>query len=321
MGTPVAQQERGARLWARRAAWALRPTRSGSRTTSSACNRRVSKARRSRRLGLHAMNACLRASRPSRGSAKNSRPVSPAACPDSGRQNPAKRTTGQSRSRQFKCSGYQASRRMMLLAGRHAVHWPDRPGTLVQDRGCAGTEPGAAPGESRREGKQDAHRAVLRPYPHLTYQILTKRPENMAGRLPADWGDGWTNVWLGVSVEGTVYMDRLDILAGTPAAVRFVSYEPALTPVNFTPWLTVRAIDWLIVGGENGKDARPFDLAWASEVLEQCSRAGVAVFVKQLGDNATMDGVRYRAGRKGKDQALWPVELRVRQWPHIEAGR
>lgn len=78
---------------------------------------------------------------------------------------------------------------------------------------------------------------VIRRTPHLTYQILTKRPERIAAHLPSDWGSGWPNVWLGVSAENQEYADeRIPLLLQTPAAVRFVSYEPALGPVSFGQW-------------------------------------------------------------------------------------
>jgi len=73
---------------------------------------------------------------------------------------------------------------------------------------------------------------MIRATPHLTYQILTKRPKLIPERLPADWGDGYPNVWLGVSVESRDWVGRLDDLARIPATVRFVSYEPALGPLE-----------------------------------------------------------------------------------------
>ena len=144
------------------------------------------------------------------------------------------------------------------------------------------------------------------------------------------------NVWLGVSVEDQATADeRIPALLRLPAAVRWVSYEPALGPVSFTRVVrnfrdgtrsttidTLRpdfgnALDWIVVGGESGPGARPFDIAWARQTIEQCARAGVPVFMKQLGSNAKAGQAgRYpTADTKGGDMSEWPAELRVRQYP------
>jgi len=217
--------------------------------------------------------------------------------------------------------------------------------------------------------------------PHITFQVLTKRadrmkdwtsrmadlsgrwmamalsnlPINYPRREPLQLPVGWPlpNVWLGVSVEDQATADaRIPLLLQTPAAVRFVSYEPALGPVDFQRWVTgsrnihvcmdvtgairnksfshltgddgrtltraeaeaqLRALeasgvkvipagdctdfdpqkgcrghrnahlDWIIVGGESGPGARPFDVEWARSTVRQCRAAGVPVFCKQLG--------------------------------------
>lgn len=134
-----------------------------------------------------------------------------------------------------------------------------------------------------------------------TFQVLTKRPENMRQFMErwAFYHEGPPpNVWLGVSVEDQKTADeRIPILLRTPAAVRFVSYEPALGPVNFhavpkpqwrpwtssVTWSALGDLDWLIVGGESGPGARPCDVAWIRSAVEQCRAAGVPVFVKQVG--------------------------------------
>ena len=169
------------------------------------------------------------------------------------------------------------------------------------------------------------------------------------------------NVWLGVSVENQATADeRVPLLLQTPAAVRFVSYEPALGPVDFEPWLwptrecaggffcDERSLDWIIVGGESGPGARPFDVQWARSVVQQCDEAGVHCFVKQLGAKP-LDWTRNdlygnvdqpRCGcreaacahalpasppwlrltdPKGGDWQEWPEDLRVRQFPEAHA--
>jgi protein gp37 len=162
---------------------------------------------------------------------------------------------------------------------------------------------------------------VVRATPHLTYQILTKRPELIADRLPEDWGDGYSNVWLGVSVENSRFTWRARALVGVPAAIRFVSAEPLLGSLfsdarNREP-LDLDGIDWLIVGGESGPHARPMELEWAHELAAACEVAGTAFFVKQLG---TVTG-RALGGTdwKGGDVAAFPRDLRRREMPRPKA--
>lgn len=97
------------------------------------------------------------------------------------------------------------------------------------------------------------------------------------------------NVWLGVSVEDQASADaRIPDLLATPAAIRFVSYEPALGPVDFRAWLG--DLDWIICGGESGPKARPMHPDWARSARDQCSAAGVPFFFKQWGEWATSPG-------------------------------
>lgn len=166
------------------------------------------------------------------------------------------------------------------------------------------------------------------------------------------------NVRLGVSVEDQATADeRIPLLLETPAAVRFVSAEPLLGAVTLFEWDPVEetawgpavlqfphcspggpwgppeygcdyapGLDWVIVGGESGSQARPCDIAWVRSIVQQCKGAKVPVFVKQLGAKPTFnaiadrppgDGVYCRMMRhsKGGDPAEWPEDLRVRQFP------
>jgi len=141
--------------------------------------------------------------------------------------------------------------------------------------------------ESADEWRGDAWN-IIRRTPHLTYQILTKRPENIYDRLPDDWGIGWPNVWLGVSVENSDYLWRAHDLSGVMAAVRFVSYEPALGPVDFSPYFP--AIQWVISGGESGYHPRPAKQEWFEAVRDQCANAGVSYFHKQNGGSKRIAG-------------------------------
>ena len=97
-------------------------------------------------------------------------------------------------------------------------------------------------------------------------------------RLPTDWGQGYPNVWLGVSVENPKFTWRIDILRDIPAPVRFLSVEPLLAPL---PALNLRGIDWVIVGGESGPGYRPMPHEWVRPIYEQCQREQVAFFFKQ----------------------------------------
>lgn len=147
---------------------------------------------------------------------------------------------------------------------------------------------------------------IVRQSPHLTFQILTKRPERIAAQLPADWGAGWPNVWLGVSVENQRFVHRIETLSRIPAAKRFVSAEPLLGALDLLrlrpgPDTLLETIDWLIVGGESGPDPRPMNLEWARYLRDQCAEVGVPFFFKQIGgwpdkrdkDKALLDGVRH----------------------------
>lgn len=144
--------------------------------------------------------------------------------------------------------------------------------------------------------------------PNLDWLLLTKRPQNIAKMLPPSWGNGWPNVWLGTTVENQDEADRrIPHLLAVPAAVRFLSCEPLLGPVNLTkidgaaidpkaagikldaltggrksatPW----HINWVICGGESGPKARPMHLEWARSLRDQCQAAGVPFFFKQWGE-------------------------------------
>lgn len=131
---------------------------------------------------------------------------------------------------------------------------------------------------------------IIRRTPHLTYQILTKRPENIAYRLPKDWGQGWSNVWLGVSVESPTYFWRIVELSEIFASVKFVSYEPALEFVDFVPAFIDLGIDWIISGGESGYRPRIASLDWFRQVRDDCRRYGIPFFLKQLGGSRKING-------------------------------
>ncbi|MGC8541345.1 MAG: DUF5131 family protein [Phycisphaerae bacterium] len=127
---------------------------------------------------------------------------------------------------------------------------------------------------------------VIRETPSLHWQILTKRPENIEKLLPADWP--LQNVWLGTSIESMDYAWRADALRKIPAAVRFISYEPALGPLD---GLDLTGIDWVICGGESGNGFRPMDMDWARNMRDKCKAAGVSFFFKQSSHRFTERGI------------------------------
>ncbi len=136
---------------------------------------------------------------------------------------------------------------------------------------------------------------IVKDNPLLIFQILTKRHERMAECLPPDWGSGYENVWLGVTVENNKYVHRADVLRSVPARIKFISAEPLLGPM---PDLDLTGIHWLISGGESGPDYRPMDPAWAIELRDMCKRAGTAFFHKQgasfaAGQDPYLDGKKY----------------------------
>lgn len=130
---------------------------------------------------------------------------------------------------------------------------------------------------------------VVRQCDRLHFQMLTKRPENIGQFLPEDWGHGYSNVWLGTSIEDMRVAWRADELRRIPAIVRFISYEPALGPLN---GLDLRGIDWVIYGGESGPGYRPEDKNWARSMRDKCREDGVAFFHKQSAAGRTESGVK-----------------------------
>jgi protein gp37 len=166
----------------------------------------------------------------------------------------------------------------------------------------------------------------MRATPRHQFQVLTKRPERMQ-KLLRDWTNRhavlmvemrdfcvqWPplNVWLGTSVEDQKRADeRIPYLQATPAAVRFLSVEPLLEPVDLG---TLEGIHWVIVGGESGHRARACKEEWVRSVVEQCRSAGVPCFTKQMGsDWAHTHGAKHS---KGGDIDEWPEDLQVREYP------
>src|SRR5262245_24108362 len=190
--------------------------------------------------------------------------------------------------------------------------------------------------------------------PYLDWLLLTKRPENVLRLAPDFWvyisgviGGLPKNVWVGTTVEHQEWADRrIPELVKFPAAVRFLSVEALLGPIDLR--LTVKFLGgseavkdiasdlhWVIVGGESGPNARPTQREWLDDLIRQCGVAGVSIFVKQLGAafSDPENGVAGRALKvpaeaaplisrrlddpKGGNPDEWPAGLGIRQFPRL----
>jgi len=144
--------------------------------------------------------------------------------------------------------------------------------------------------------------------PWLDWLLLTKRTGRITRCLPDDWGEGYPNVWLGTSIEDMRVAFRADHLRAIPAHIRFVSYEPALGPLDD---LDLTGIHWLIYGGESGPGYRAEGTehdhqAWARAMRYRCNRAGTTFFFKQSAAPRTetgteLDGETVRAYPRGRE--------------------
>jgi len=128
--------------------------------------------------------------------------------------------------------------------------------------------------------------------PNLDWLLLTKRPQHILSMTP--WGDDWPrNIWIGTSIENQKLAElRLPYLLAVPAAIRFLSCEPLLGPLDLRSWFNRRSynpIDWVITGGGSGPYSRPMHPDWAVGLLRQCQRAKVPFHFKQWGHWAPAD--------------------------------
>lgn len=173
---------------------------------------------------------------------------------------------------------------------------------------------------------------LIKVTPHLDWLLLTKRPEYAVTWWGRQTGQAWpANAWIGTSVEDQAAADeRIPHLLKLPARVRFLSMEPLLGAVDVSPWLRRRVVmahetltdrmvadgwshpdgqgdhqglQWVIVGGESGRHARPMHPDWARSLRDQCTAAGVAFFMKQMDAHA------------GADKTAIPADLMIRELP------
>jgi protein gp37 len=168
--------------------------------------------------------------------------------------------------------------------------------------------------------KRAALWSVIASTQNLTWQLLTKRPENIRAMVPARWlSFSPRNVWYGTTAETQEWLDkRAPILLDVPAAAHFLSVEPQLECVSLRGFRP----SWCITGGESGPHARPYNIAWARSLIRECRANGyTAPFVKQMGDRP-FDGdaaCGFKA-HHGADPSEWPEDLRVQEWPLMTAG-
>lgn len=149
-----------------------------------------------------------------------------------------------------------------------------------------------------------------------TYQVLTKRSERMRDLLNSklQFAVHSPHIWWGVSVEDRKHgLPRITHLRETNVPVRIVSIEPLLEDIGT---INLAGISWVIVGGESGTRARPFDVAWARSIIRQCRDRRIACFLKQFGHCPEENGVPLKLkSSKGGDWDEWPKDLRVREYP------
>lgn len=135
------------------------------------------------------------------------------------------------------------------------------------------------------------------------------------------------NVWLGVSVENQDQLRRVDVLKHTPAALRFISFEPLLEDLGA---VILDRVSWAIIGGESGSNCRPCHLYWIRRLIKECRRQNVACFVKQWGgkpleylaaeQSLSSKGKDWKvvlSDRKGGNPEEWPSDIRIREFPEV----
>ena len=159
--------------------------------------------------------------------------------------------------------------------------------------------------------------------PQHVYWLFTKRAERMNGVLSRYHSSNGvvpfplSNLMPIVSIEDQeTAFERLPWLVDTPAVARGVSIEPMLGPVDLEPW--IGKLDWVTVGGESGKRARPFELPWAWDVRDLCAEYGVPFYMKQMGQNCP--GWTFK-NKHGANPDEWPTGLRIRQMPRMLTER
>jgi len=167
---------------------------------------------------------------------------------------------------------------------------------------------------------------IIQKTPQHTWLILTKRPERIKDCLPPDWGNGYPNVWLGVSVENNDAFHRIEKLSKIPAKLRFVSAEPLLETVDFTKEIDgkrpIDKFEWIIIGGESGNDTGKYRYRecrerWILDTLKPLYDLGKYIFVKQVGTFVAKNDPKQirKQDKHGGKKHLWNEAIRIQQTP------
>ena len=163
---------------------------------------------------------------------------------------------------------------------------------------------------------------VIRKTPQHTWQILTKRPERVLDCLPADWGEGWNNVWLGITIENQDCMHRATTLGNVPAFIKFISAEPLLGELDLSidehGKAFLEKFHWCIIGGESGNEKgkyryRECKQEWIEKLITDTKGSQVKIFVKQMGTH--LGKKMNMSGFHGDNIWKFPDHLKIREYP------
>lgn len=167
---------------------------------------------------------------------------------------------------------------------------------------------------------------IIRQCPQHIFQILTKRPERIAGNLPEYWDEIKDRCWIGASVGSREGIQRMITLSNIGRlGLKFLSLEPLHGEIDFRPYASnFNEFDWIIVGGESGNDVgkyryRECKLEWIEKIVYQCKGAGVPVFVKQLGTHLAKQ--LNLSDRHGGNIDEFPEHLKIREFPNYKHGK
>ena len=158
---------------------------------------------------------------------------------------------------------------------------------------------------------------IIRQCPDLIFQILTKLPERIGDHLPVFWDEIKSHIWLGYSCGMPGTEGGIEHLIKHDSAIRFLSCEPLLGRIDVERFLyrhqSAHRVDWVIVGGESGPEARSMNIVWLDLLMRQCRMAKVPFFVKQMGSaQAKANGARDTHGGNMDD---WSEEYKIREFP------
>jgi len=167
---------------------------------------------------------------------------------------------------------------------------PENPTKVFCGSMCDWADKNSPPGDRERLFH------LIKETPNLVWQLLTKRAPNIKKYLPNDWGAGYNNVWLGVTVENKEGLKRIGYLRTVPVKLRFLSIEPLLEDLGE---INLTGIHWVIVGGESGAGYRSVKREWIDNIQRQCKEQNVPFFFKQWGgqtnkNRCDLDGIEVK---------------------------